>query len=139
MIDNNKPEIIPAPAKGFKRILLACLYSFHGFRAAWKEEAAFRQIFLMFCLAMAGALIFTESWTGRILLILPAWICVIVELLNTAIENVVDLYTDKWHPLAKKAKDLGSAAQLASQLLLLFVWGSYFAGGAYQYFVQAFR
>lgn len=120
-------EKIPAPAKGLSRILLACRYSFCGIICAWRDESAFRQICALFLLVIAGALLFARNWHDCWLLVLPAWICLIVELINTAIENVVDLVTDQWHPLAKKAKDLGSAAQFCSQALLVAVWVSYFA------------
>ena len=51
-----------------------------------------------------------------------------VELLNSAIENVVDRISLEWHPLAKKAKDMGSAAQFTAQLFLAAVWGGYVLG-----------
>ena len=51
-----------------------------------------------------------------------------MELLNSAIENVVDRISLEWHPLAKKAKDMGSAAQFTAQLFLAAVWGGYLLG-----------
>lgn len=127
MSNENRQNIIQHPAKGIARILRAISYSFSGMTNAFKDEAAFRQICALFIICVVCAFYFAGTWSELILLILPAWICIIVELLNTAIENIVDLVTDKWHPLAKKAKDMGSAAQFASQLLLIIVWISYFA------------
>jgi len=66
-----------------------------------------------------------RSWTETVLLILPLVLGVIVELLNTAVENVVDRISLDLHPLSKKAKDMGSAAQFTAQLFLVFVWGGY--------------
>ena len=58
----------------------------------------------------------------------PLVLCLLVELLNSAIENVVDRISLEWHPLAKKAKDMGSAAQFTAQLFLAAVWGGYLLG-----------
>ena len=66
-----------------------------------------------------------RTWAEGILLILPLALAVVVELCNSAIENVVDRISPEWHPLAKKAKDMGSAAQLTAQILIALVWGSY--------------
>ena len=56
---------------------------------------------------------------------MPLVLCLLVELLNSAIENVVDRVSLEWHPLAKKAKDMGSAAQFTAQLFLAAVWVTY--------------
>ena len=58
-------------------------------------------------------------------LAVPLVLCLLVELLNSAIENVVDRISLEWHPLAKKAKDMGSAAQFTAQLFLAAVWATY--------------
>ena len=97
---------------GLVRLRNALRYSLGGYRAAWKDEQAFRQI-----VCLCGP--------EGILLILPLALAVVVELCNSAIENVVDRISPDWHPLAKKAKDMGSAAQLTAQLLIALVWGSY--------------
>lgn len=62
------------------------------------------------------------SGVERILLIFPLGLSIIVELLNSAIENVVDLTSPEIHPLAKKAKDMGSAAQLVALCLIVLTW-----------------
>lgn len=110
---------------GLARLRNALRYSLDGYRAAWKDEQAFRQIVCL-CgpgLILAGLL--CRTWAEGILLILPLIFAVVVELCNSAIENVVDRISPDWHPLAKKAKDMGSAAQLTAQLLIALVWGSY--------------
>ncbi len=105
--------------------LKACSYSLSGLRIAFQDEMAFRQILCWLCLAIALAFCLGDSWVEIILLILPPCLSVIVELLNTAIENVVDLVQPQWHLLAKKAKDTASAAQFCSQLFSAAVWISF--------------
>ena len=63
-----------------------------------------------------------------LLLAVPLVFCLLVELLNSAIENVVDRVSLEWHPLAKKAKDMGSAAQFTAQIFLAAVWVTYLLG-----------
>jgi diacylglycerol kinase (ATP) len=108
---------------GLGRIVKACGYSMAGLKAAWKSEAAFRQeiLLLPFMLPMA-------FWLGRglleeLLLIAVCMLVVIVELLNSAIEAVVDRISDEHHVLSGRAKDMGSAAVFVSILLVVFVWG----------------
>ena len=55
-------------------------------------------------------------------------VALLVELLNSAIENVVDRISPELHPLSKKAKDMGSAAQFTAQICILVVWGTYLIG-----------
>lgn len=103
----------------------ACLFSISGLRFAYKDEIAFRQISLLLLTAFVLSVWLGDSWVEVILLILPPCISVIVELLNTAIENVVDLVQPEWSLLAKKAKDTASAAQFCSQLLSCGVWATF--------------
>ena len=71
------------------------------------------------------AFFIAQNWVELILLILPCVLSVIVELINSAIENAIDFTSLDIHPLAKKAKDMGSAIQLIACLFVAFVWGSY--------------
>ena len=108
---------------GLRRIANATLFSFAGFRTAWREEAAFRQELLL-CLVLVP----TGVWLGRTaveraLLIGSSLIVLIAELLNTGIENVVDRVGQEPHRLSGQAKDLGSAAVFTSLVLTLLVWG----------------
>ncbi len=108
---------------GLRRIVNATFFSFAGFRTAWREEAAFRQELLL-CLVLVP----TGVWLGRTaveraLLIGSCLIVLIVELLNTGIENVVDRVGQEPHRLSGQAKDLGSAAVFTSLALTLLVWG----------------
>ena len=108
-----------------EHFLKACRFSLSGLRIAFQDEIAFRQILCWLALAFILSSFLAESWTEFILLILPPCISVMVELLNTAVENVVDLVQPQWHRLAKKAKDTASAAQFFSQLLSAVVWLSF--------------
>lgn len=105
-----------------RRLLNAFGYSCQGLRAAFKDEAAFRQVLLLVVVLIIIAFILPLSALERVLLILPLFVSLIVELLNSAIENVVDLASPEFHPLAKKAKDMGSAAQLAALTLVSLTW-----------------
>jgi diacylglycerol kinase (ATP) len=108
---------------GLVRIINAAGYSIKGLRFAWKNEAAFRQESVV-----ALALIPLAFWIGgdavQIALLIGSCLGVlIVELLNTAIEAVVDRIGDEYHVLAGSAKDLGSAAVMVSLIQVLVVWG----------------
>lgn len=108
---------------GLVRIIDAAGYSLKGLRFAWANEAAFRQ-------ECAAVLILTPLafWIGGnavqiALLIGSCLVVLIAELLNTAIEAVVDRISHEYHTLAGSAKDLGSAAVLISLIQALVVWG----------------
>jgi diacylglycerol kinase (ATP) len=106
----------------YTRIFHAAGYSLQGLRAAFTHEQAFRQEFLVLLLVIPAALYLGETGTEYALLI-GSWILVIiVELLNSAIEAVVDRIGDEHHQLAGRAKDLGSAAVFISISLSIFVW-----------------
>ena len=111
--------------RGLARLKNAIRFSAEGYRAAWRDEEAFRQISLLAPVCVILALLVGRGWAERVLLILPIVLCLLVELLNSAIENTVDRISLERHPLAKKAKDMGSAAQMTAQLFLFCVWGSY--------------
>lgn len=108
---------------GLKRILNAAKYSQDGFISAWKEEEGFRQVSILFVLSLGLGLWLGEGFCQKILLAFSGFLCVIVELFNTAIENAIDHTSLKPHPFAKKAKDMGSATQLLSLIFFALVWG----------------
>lgn len=107
---------------GFRRLFNAMGYSIDGLASAWKLEAAFRQV-LILAVGGIGLTFFLpfDAW-ARSLLILTHLLGVIVELINSAIEAAVDHTSLEQHPLAKRAKDLGSAAQLVSLTALALIW-----------------
>ena len=105
----------------------AFFYSMSGLNAAIKEETAVRLVLIQAIAIIAFIAFYPLPYIAKALLLLSACICIIVELLNSAIENVVDLVTSDWHILAKKAKDMGSAAQFVAltslylQLIMIFL------------------
>jgi diacylglycerol kinase (ATP) len=108
---------------GFRRLINATFFSIAGLRAAWRNEAAFRQE----C-ALAAVLTPAAFWVGqtaveRSLLIGTCWLVLVVELLNSAVEAVVDRVGTDHHKLSGRAKDLGSAAVFVSLALTALVWG----------------
>lgn len=107
---------------GLTRIIKAAGYSRAGIRSAWKHEAAFRQE--CFALAALSPLAFFLGQNGieRALLISSLLAVILTELLNSAIEAVVDRIGPAYHPLAGQAKDMGSAAVLVSIVLTAMVW-----------------
>lgn len=110
--------------KGMARIYAAFCNSLQGFKATWQHEEAFRQE--VWLLAIAGPL---GLWLGqngneKALLLGSLLLVLIVELLNTGIEIVVDRISFERHELSGRAKDVGSAAVLTSLLLAAVVWGA---------------
>lgn len=119
-------EQIESPYKGktgLRRLLNAFGYSLAGFRAAYKHEDAFRQEVLLACVLIPLALFLPVSGIGKALMIASVLLVIIVELLNSAIEATVDRISLENHALAKRAKDIGSAAVLLSLVNVLVVWG----------------
>jgi diacylglycerol kinase (ATP) len=110
--------------KGMRRLLLATGYSARGLRAAWCNEAAFRQELIMAMVLIPVALWLDFSLLERLLLFAVLILVLVVELLNSAVEAAIDRIGPELHELSGQAKDLGSAAVLLSLLLAAGVWGS---------------
>jgi len=108
---------------GLKRVWNALFYSLEGFRAAWKHEDAFRQECLLAVVLIPLAMLLGESGIARALMIGSVFLVLIVELVNSAIEATVDRISLDNHCLAKRAKDIGSAAVLIALINVLVVWG----------------
>ncbi|MEO7243457.1 MAG: diacylglycerol kinase [Variovorax sp.] len=108
---------------GIDRLWRATLISLHGFRAAW-AEASFRQEVLAAALMLPASLWLGNTWVEVAILTASVLLVLIVELLNTAIEAVVDRVGPEWHLLSKSAKDVGSAAVLLSLLLCAGIWAT---------------
>ncbi|MDC7696933.1 diacylglycerol kinase [Vogesella indigofera] len=109
---------------GVRRLLNAFGYSLDGLRAAFRHEDAFRQLSLLALLLVPLALFVVDATPlARALLVASSIATLIIELLNSAIEAAVDHTSLERHPLAKRAKDMGSAAQLLGLVNLLLVWG----------------
>lgn len=107
---------------GFQRIVNAAGYSWQGLRAAWQNEAAFRQEAIAAVIAVIVACWLDIDAISRVLMIGSVVLVIIIEIINSAIEAVVDRIGEERHPLAGRAKDMGSAAVLLAILLALFVW-----------------
>lgn len=107
---------------GLKRIVHAAGYSLAGFKAAFKHEAAFRQIVLTNACIIPTTFLLNISRLKQAVLIAVCLLSVIVELFNSAIEAVVDRISLDKHPLSKNAKDMGSAAQFVAQCIIIITW-----------------
>lgn len=108
---------------GLERIARALGYSLAGLRAAYENEAAIRQeTWLMLVLIPLG-LYLGHDYLQKILLVGSTMLVFIVELLNSAIEAAVDHTSIEHHMLAKRSKDIGSAAVFVSMVLFFLVWG----------------
>ncbi len=107
---------------GIKRIFNAWKYSMLGFRAAWINEAAFRQEVFMFLILAPLGLWLGETGMEKALLLAAVVLVLVVELVNSAIEAVVDRFGEDWDVLSGRAKDMGSAAVFLSLANMVMVW-----------------
>jgi diacylglycerol kinase (ATP) len=120
------PQALPDPSAqksrtGLNRVWHATGYSLAGLRAGWAEPA-FRQEAVAAVVLLPASFWLAGSWVEAALLAGSVLIVLIVELLNTAIETVVDRIGPEWHDLSMRAKDMGSAAVLLSLLLCGGIW-----------------
>ena len=107
---------------GLNRILHTLIYSRDGFMATVRGEAAFRQLLVLHGVLMAVIFVLNLSPIERAVMLAVSFISLLVELLNSAIEAVVDRISLERHPLSKNAKDMGSAAQTVALLMVGAVW-----------------
>ncbi|MBU4681765.1 diacylglycerol kinase [Cedecea davisae] len=107
---------------GITRIIKAAGYSWKGLRAAWINEAAFRQEGVAAVIAILIACWLDVDPITRILLIGSVVLVMIVEILNSAIEALVDRVGTDYHELSGRAKDMGSAAVLIAIILAVVTW-----------------
>jgi len=108
--------------KGLRRMWNAFGYSRDGLGAAWKNEAAFREEVMLAVVTIPLALFLGETGVDRALMVGSILLVLIVEILNSAVEAVVDKASPEKHELAKRAKDMGSAAVLLSLVNAAAVW-----------------
>ncbi len=106
---------------GLNRLWHALGYSLSGLRAAW-DEKAFKQEALISIVLLPLSFWIGQTWVETALLVGTVILVMVVELLNTGIESAIDRIGPEWHELAKRAKDMGSAAVLLSVLLCIGVW-----------------
>ncbi|ABV87832.1 diacylglycerol kinase [Shewanella pealeana] len=112
----------PANNHGIKRVIRATGFSIQGLKLAWQHEAAFRQELILAAIMLPIALLVDITTVERVLLILGLFVVLIVELLNSAIEAVVDRISDEHHPLSGQAKDIASAAVFMSLAFCGLTW-----------------
>ncbi len=119
-----RPDDLINPQKsrtGTSRMWHALLFSLQGLRAGW-GETAFRQEALASLVALPVAFWLGKSWLETAVLVSAVVMVMVVELLNTAVESVVDRVSPEWHALSKRAKDMGSAAVLLTLTLCAGIW-----------------
>lgn len=112
-----KPKTTP-----IRRIVNATGYSLEGLKAAWIYEAAVRQELFLLLFLTPLAFFVGEGVVEILLLLVVSWAILLVELINSAIESVVDRISDEYHELSKRAKDIGSAAVFVILVLNLICW-----------------
>ncbi len=112
--------------KGLKRILKAFIYSKDGFTSVFKSEEAFRQE-LIVCLLVLPILVFIPiKFLEKLILFISLFFVIFAELINTAIEVIIDRVSPDYHELSKKAKDIGSLLVLVSILMAILLYGAVF-------------
>lgn len=107
---------------GIKRIVKAFGYSMEGLAASFREEAAFRQECLLAAVLLPLAAVFAPDRTSMALMMASVLLVLVAELLNSGIEAAVDRHGSEIHPLAKKAKDAGSAAVFVALANVVITW-----------------
>jgi len=113
---------------GTQRIFNATRYSMAGFKTAFQNEAAFRQILLINLILIPLSFWMPVSPAEQALMVAVCLLALIIELINSAIEAVVDRISMERHELSKNAKDMGSAAQFVALSLIALTWGIILAG-----------
>jgi diacylglycerol kinase (ATP) len=108
---------------GITRIIKAFGFSMKGFKAAWQYEAAFRQETMLAIVLFPLAFWLAENTAQLMVLLMTLFVVVITEILNSAVEAVVDRVSAEQHSLAGRAKDMGSAAVFLSLVMTAVVWG----------------
>jgi len=116
-------QVVPPTKKGIPRLIAATKYSAAGLKATFKSEEAFRlEVYALIVLGPLGMWL-GEGGVEKVLLVGSVVFLIIVELLNTAIEVVIDRISEDYHPLSGRAKDIGSACVLISIGLVVMTWG----------------
>ena len=116
------PPSVPAKKKGLARIWAATVYSADGLRACFRSEEAFRIESILSVFLIPLAFILGETALETTMLLFPIVLVLLVELLNSAVEAVVDRVSLDYHELSKKAKDIASGAVFISLMTFLLIW-----------------
>jgi diacylglycerol kinase (ATP) len=107
---------------GLTRLRKAAVFSWQGFRAAYRHEEAFRQETWLALVLVPLGLWLGKDGVEKFLLAGTPILLMLVEILNSAVEAVVDRFGNEWHELSGRAKDMGSAAVLLAIVLLVACW-----------------
>ena len=121
-MDSGQVESPHKGKTGLRRIWNALFYSIDGLKAAYRHEDAFRQEVWLALVLIPLAFFLPVSGMGKALMMASVLMVLIVELLNSAVEATVDRVSLEHHRLAKRAKDIGSAAVLFSLINVAVVW-----------------
>lgn len=113
-----------SPHTGITRILKAIVFSYDGFKAAYASEAAFRQDLIVVCIGFIALFFLPVSLVAKALMASSLLLILLMELVNTAIETVIDRISEEYHLLSKKAKDIGSLLVLLSFLNAAMIWAA---------------
>jgi diacylglycerol kinase (ATP) len=124
MIEDNKrsPEKLPTKKTGIPRLIAATGFSYAGLMAAFKHEEAFRVEVIAFCILAPFGIWLGESRLDQVALVGSLVLVLLMELINSAIEAIVDRAGKEHDVLAGRAKDIGSAAVFVALLFVVFVW-----------------
>ena len=117
-----EPGKVPDKATGLTRIMRAFGYTFDGLKATFKSEAAFRQELLACVILAPVALYYGPGGLAKAVMIGSLMLVLVVEIINSAIESVVNRHGDEWNIHAKLAKDAGSAAVFVACCNVGIVW-----------------
>ena len=108
--------------KGLARMISATKYSWLGIKAAWRHEAAFRQEVTIAVIGLPLAIWLARDGVEFLLLVVPLLLLLLAELVNSAIEAVVDRFGGELHELSGRAKDMGSAAVFIAIVITALSW-----------------
>jgi len=108
---------------GFARLFAATGYSIRGIKACWQHEAAFRQEVALTLVLFPASFFIAKSTIQWLLLVSPLFLLLMVEMLNSAIEAIVDRIGAEQHELSGRAKDIASAPVMLCLLLIAIIWG----------------
>jgi diacylglycerol kinase (ATP) len=108
---------------GIERLIDATRYSLCGLRECFRHEAAFRLQVIIIALLLPLSVFIARSTVQWLILVGPLILLLVIELLNSAVEAVVDRIGHEWHELSGRAKDMGSAAVFLCMILIILCWG----------------
>lgn len=111
--------------KGIRRIIAAFFFSLAGLRVCIKEEASFQQILVVCAFFFVVACFLGRDFFEIAFLSVPLFFMIFAELVNTALEKIIDLVQPTFHPMARDVKDIGSSLQFVCMIFAAFIWGGY--------------